>query len=394
MRYWFGECILDMERYVLCRAGQDIQLRPKAFELLRYLLTHPNRVILKEELCAQVWPQQFISDETLASTIRAVRQAIGDSRREQRLIQTVYGYGYRCMAAVEEQAVPRLEPTPRPAVVTAAGADGLPPLDASSEGSPPQAGSPLVLAPGSPALERKWVTVLCAALAATPAGSAPPDPDASYRQLRDLYTCVRVVIQRYGGTMQPVVGDAVLAVFGAPVAQEDHAQRAVLAALALHRVGVQLISREVPVPVRVGVHTGLAVVGGNADDPITAGMVVGDTVSLALTLQGQAAPETILCSAVTARLVQGVVRCAAAPPVSVAGQTTALPVYTVLGPRRHRPVGVRQRRVRTPFLGRQRELATLERLLAQTQEGRGQVVGLVGEPGIGKSRLVYSNSRP
>src|SRR5437870_8692021 len=103
MRYVFGECILDTQRAELCRAGEVRRLRRKAFQVLAYLLAHPDRVVAKQELCEQVWPQQFISDAALESTIKAVRQALGDSGREQRLIQTVYGQGYRLIAPVEER---------------------------------------------------------------------------------------------------------------------------------------------------------------------------------------------------------------------------------------------------------------------------------------------------
>ena len=93
MRYVFGECILDTQRAELCRAGEVRRLRRKAFQVLGYLLAHPDRVVSKQELCEQVWPQQFISDAALESTIKAVRQALGDSGRRQQLIKTVYGSG-------------------------------------------------------------------------------------------------------------------------------------------------------------------------------------------------------------------------------------------------------------------------------------------------------------
>ena len=104
MMYRFGDCTLDTQRHQLQRAGQPVRLRSKAFQVLRYLLEHRDRTVLKPELCTQTWPQQFISDATLDSTVRAVRQVIGDSGCAQQLIRTVYGYGYRFVAAVEELA--------------------------------------------------------------------------------------------------------------------------------------------------------------------------------------------------------------------------------------------------------------------------------------------------
>jgi DNA-binding winged helix-turn-helix (wHTH) protein/tetratricopeptide (TPR) repeat protein len=100
MRYVFGECTLDTQRYELHRAGRICPLRRKAFQVLAYLLAHADRVVSKQELCEQVWPEQFISDAALESALKAIRRALGDNRRDQRLLQTVYGQGYRFVAAV------------------------------------------------------------------------------------------------------------------------------------------------------------------------------------------------------------------------------------------------------------------------------------------------------
>ena len=100
MVYVFGTCELHPQRYALTRAGQTRSLRPKVFQVLLYLLEHRERVVTKDELCTQVWPNQFISEATLESTVRAVRQAIGDSGQGQRLIQTVYSRGYRFVGEV------------------------------------------------------------------------------------------------------------------------------------------------------------------------------------------------------------------------------------------------------------------------------------------------------
>jgi hypothetical protein len=199
------------------------------------------------------------------------------------------------------------------------------------------------------------------------------------------------VVQRYEGTLQPVLGDHMLAVFGAPVAQEDHAQRAVLAALDLQRrvreAGMYGTAQQGDaLGLRVGLDTGPVAVGGIGGAPAA---VVGQTVMRALTLQAQAAPGTIRCSAATAHLVQGVVRIAAVAPVPMGGEPTAVAAYTVLGPHRRRPFHVLAHRVWAPFVGRHHELATLRALWAQVEAGRGQVVGMIGEPGLGKSRLVY-----
>jgi hypothetical protein len=138
---------------------------------------------------------------------------------------------------------------------------------------------------------------------------------------------------------------------------------------------------------RVGLHTGPVAIEESGAGP--AGLtVVGDTVTRAMALQEQAAPGTILCGATTVPLVQAVVQVEAVRPASGAG-AFAPGAYTVLGRRTpQQSFRASEARVVTPFVGRQRELDTLHALLAQATEGRGHVVGVVGEPGLGKSRLV------
>ena len=103
MIYRFGDCELDTNLYTLQRGGQTIRLRPKVFRVCLYLLEHRDRVVAREELCAQVWPEQFISQATLEGVIRTVRQVVGDSGQTQSIIQTLHGYGYRFVAPVEER---------------------------------------------------------------------------------------------------------------------------------------------------------------------------------------------------------------------------------------------------------------------------------------------------
>jgi DNA-binding winged helix-turn-helix (wHTH) protein len=102
MRYMFGACTVDTERYELYRAGMQIPVRPKVFQLLSYLITHRDRVVLKDELMSHLWPQQFVGDAALKSCIMTARKAVGDEGRSQRLIQTLHSRGYRFVAAVEE----------------------------------------------------------------------------------------------------------------------------------------------------------------------------------------------------------------------------------------------------------------------------------------------------
>ena len=192
-----------------------------------------------------------------------------------------------------------------------------------------------------------------------------------------------------------------MAMFGVPVAHEDDARRAVHVALELRRRLSARQERLETAPVtpsvwHMGLHTGLVVVGGmrNGDDAETTATVVGDVVSVATALEERAAPGTILCSDTTARLIRGTVRLKPWGPLQVPGQPAPVETYTVLDRSFRRSLMEQHRgRVLSPFVGREREMMTLHALLAQVEAGHGQVVGIVGEPGLGKSRLVYEFRR-
>ena len=254
MIYTFGECVLDTQLHVLSRAEQPVKLRPKAFEVLVYLLEHRDRIVTKHELCEQVWANQFISDATLGSTVRAVRRAIVDTGEAHQFIRTVHGYGYRCLAPVKVCSAPQAASVPTaewrgvrtpPLLVPEAEAAGLPTLQALPPSLPPP-----VLSAG----ERKVVTVLCCAPVLPTTDYASDDLDVIYSLMQAFYTCVQDTVQQYGGTLQPPMGDRAVAVFGAPLAQEDHVMRAGLAALAL----LQLLDEE-PCPAGPSVNVRLAV---------------------------------------------------------------------------------------------------------------------------------------
>ena len=109
MHYRFGDYTLDTERYELRRAGTVVKLRPKVFEVLAYLIAHRERLVAKQELLEQLWPEQFVGETTLSSCIRAVRQAVGDTGQAQRVIQTLHGRGFRFVAEIEGDRQERRE---------------------------------------------------------------------------------------------------------------------------------------------------------------------------------------------------------------------------------------------------------------------------------------------
>src|SRR5262245_11416867 len=111
MQYVFGDCALDTQRYELRRGGVRIPLRRKVFQVLVYLIEQRDRVVSRDEVLAQVWPDQYVGEETLTSCVKVVRRAVGDSGRVQRVIQTVHGHGLRFVAAVTvAETAPALAP--------------------------------------------------------------------------------------------------------------------------------------------------------------------------------------------------------------------------------------------------------------------------------------------
>src|SRR5262245_54816198 len=112
MRYSFGDYVLDTERQELQHAGAPVRLRRKVFQVLAYLLAHRARVVLKQELLVQLWPDQFVGDEALTSCVRTLRQVLGERGRTPRFLRTVHGQGYRFVAAVVVQEALAVDDAP------------------------------------------------------------------------------------------------------------------------------------------------------------------------------------------------------------------------------------------------------------------------------------------
>ena len=200
-------------------------------------------------------------------------------------------------------------------------------------------------------------------------------------------------VHRYGGTAPQFTGDGFMALFGAPLTQEDHVRRALLAAVAIERAlhdgGAAAGSELFELTVRIGIHTGPVVFGPVADNLAMDYTVIGDTANVAARLQQVAEPGTILLSEATYLLAQDYARVEPVGPLILKGKAEPIPAYRLLGVS-HRRSGLRE----SPssgtavFVDRESELAILNNFLRQVENGHGQAVGLVGEPGIGKSRLL------
>jgi class 3 adenylate cyclase len=242
--------------------------------------------------------------------------------------------------------------------------------------------------------ERKQVTVLFCDLTNSTALAARVGPETMHTLLNQFFAWALTEVHRYEGTINQFLGDGFMALFGAPIAHEDHARRAVLAALGLqrrlHAEHSDLQARHgVELAVRMGVNTGLVVVGAIGDNLRMDYTAVGDTTNLAARLQQTADPGRVVLSEATHRLVAGY--CVTRPlgALALKGRDEPLHAWEVLSARETRTrLEVEAERGLTPFVGRDRELRMLGECFAQAQAGHGQVVFIVGEPGIGKSRLL------
>jgi hypothetical protein len=200
---------------------------------------------------------------------------------------------------------------------------------------------------------------------------------------------MREAVERHGGTVENYVGDAVMAVFGIPVAHEDDALRAVRAAADMRDEvaglrGELRREREVDLAVRIGVNTGEAVTGASA---ATGSFTAGDTVNVAARLEQSASPGEVLIGSATWRLVRHAVDAEPVGPLTVKGKSAGLEPYRLLGVRAQIPR--RAGRSRTPMVGRQRERRQLLDAFHQAVADRScQLVTVLGAAGVGKSRLV------
>jgi predicted ATPase/class 3 adenylate cyclase len=243
----------------------------------------------------------------------------------------------------------------------------------------------------APREERKVITVLFADLVGFTSRAEQLDPEDVRAILSSYHEHVRSELERYGGTVEKFIGDAVMAVFGAPVVREDDPERAVRAALAIRESIAELNEQDQAhdLHVRIGVTTGEALVRLDARPEEGEGMAAGDVVNTAARLQTAAATDGILVDETTYRATERAIQYRPGPAVDAKGKSVPVTVYEPEHARSSfgvdvRPIG------RTPLVGRERELETLVDALARARSEREpQLVTLVGVPGIGKSRLVY-----
>jgi len=367
--YEFGPFRIDVALTRLQRAGEVIPLSPKCFDLLLLLARNTDRVMAKGELMETLWPNTFVEEANLTQHVYTLRKALGDQPTGQPYIDTVPRRGYRLAAEVRKVTIDPL------AGGASAGAHSTgPPRPAAVEG------------------ERKRVTVVHGHIANAADAIERLGPEAMLDLTGRLLTLVSEAIARYEGVISHRFADGFEAIFGAAIVHEDDARRATLAALEIQK-RVQSLSTPAAsdgetFALQIGISTGSLIVTRMSTATAVEYSGIGDAAKEADLLQQLAEPGAILIGDATRRAIEGHVE------THPTGMTAAgAPVFRAVRRVRGPIHGAGAARKLSRFVGRGSELAALAELATQARCGRGQVVDVIGEPGMGKSRLVHELCR-
>jgi DNA-binding SARP family transcriptional activator/class 3 adenylate cyclase len=337
-----------------------------AGELEALVAAHPLRERLRGQLILGLY-RCGRQAEALATYREARRMLVEElgiepGRQLQELEQSILRQDPALDLLPSRALEPRLEPTRIPA-----------------GGNPP---------PAPPAVreERKVVSVLVADLVGTESEQA--DPEDVRARLRPYHAAAKHEIERFGGSLEKFVGDAVMGIFGAPVAHEDDAERAVRAALGILDAVEELNEAQpgLDLVIRSAVHTGEALVDLTARAEVGESVIAGDVVNTASRLQQMAAPGTAVVSERTCEATRTAIEYDELEQVTVKGKAAPLRIWRALGAR---GFGEEVEPARMPFVGREAELTLLRQALGRAvREASVQLATVTGEPGIGKTRLL------
>ena len=362
--YVLGPFRLDIESTLLSRGGEPLALGRRAVALLRALVEHPGVTVTKAALIEAAWPDQAIEESNLSVQIAALRRVLGSAPGGERWIETLTRRGYRYVGPVaafsrDDGSWPAMpQPGPAPA--------------RTDEG------------------EQRQITALCCELIGVAAGGDGSGLEELRTTVGEFQHRLATVAARHDGYVMSRLGNAVLVLFGWPVADEDDAERAVRAGLELCAAsGGAANGAAHPVGCRVGIATGMAIIADpGGPDQHRGREIFGDAADLALQLQLSAQPSTVAIGPATRRLVGNLFECRELAALDANGGSEPLCRWQVLA---ESTVASRFEALHpaalTPLVGREEEIELPLRRWRQAKGGDGQVVLLSGEPGIGKSRL-------
>jgi len=239
--------------------------------------------------------------------------------------------------------------------------------------------------------EHKQVTVMFCDLVGYSPIADKLGAEKTYQLMDEIYELLIHEVHRYEGTVNELTGDGILALFGAPITLEDAPLRATRSALSIQREISRVANNEdIPLQMRIGIHTGMVVVGTLGNDLRVDFKAVGETVNTAARLEQLAQPSSVLISDSTYRLIEGFFRFEALGERVVKGKSKPLSVYRVLGSGKSRSrFEARAERGVTQLVGREREIDILWDCFERVKGGKGQAISIVSEAGMGKSRLLY-----
>ena len=245
---------------------------------------------------------------------------------------------------------------------------------------------------GAGSSERRPLTVLFADIAGSTAIAERMDPEDWTAIVSQAFARMNATVTRYDGTIARLMGDGVLAFFGAPVAHEDDPLRAVRCGLdmarAVDELSAELSAKDpIELKVRVGINTGPVVVGVVGTQAASEYTAMGDAVNVASRIQALARPGTVLVSGATHRFVAALVESVDVGALDLKGKTNAVQAYEVTGLKAG-ATGRGLGGIHAPMIGRDVQLGRLRELFAVARAGQGRVAAVLGEPGIGKSRLL------
>jgi len=362
--YTFDRYVLDLERGILLADDAECTLRPKSFALLRLFVENAGRLIDRDEIMRVVWPDTFVTDDSIAQCVSDIRRALAD--KGQQFLRTVLRRGYRFTAPVVAVGFQQTDPT-----------------------TAPQAESTRAAAPAPREAERRQITAMSCALVGLFESGDGFDLETLRQAVGALQQRISEIAAAHHGLIFSRQANTLLILFGYPDAYENNGEQAIRAALELSTaLGGSKRGSGGFTGCRIGIATGLVIIGGRAaDGELPPQEIIGNAPILAARLQLSAQPNSVMIDAVTRGLIGNLFDCIDLGAMAADG-SEPMRCWKVIGIRagESRYEALRGPAL-SPLIGRDEEIDLLLRRWRRAQAGDGQVVLISGEAGIGKSRL-------